>query len=176
MKTRLTSFHTKPRKPLARTGFKKVPAGAQIGLRRATLQKKSKSEVTQCKDRIQALLRQIVMKRDGGCVLRHFLDRMPSRFVTCNDVLQAEHLNTRSHSVSYGDTRNVVCLCSKHHIQFKPQHSQLYWEMIEEHLKGEKWDWYKRARDDHRTYRFTLWDWNKVEMGLQKELETYTQD
>jgi hypothetical protein len=36
------------------------------------LRRKGQSETAKCKDRIQALLREIAIQRDGGCVLRHY--------------------------------------------------------------------------------------------------------
>lgn len=140
---------------------------------KTSLRREGVSEVKKTKKRIQALLRKIVIQRDGGCILRRYLDRMPPRYMTCNDVLQAEHLVTRSNSGSYGDLKNVVCLCSHHHIHFKPQHSQLYWEFIEDFLGEAGWNYYKRMRDDHKAHRMTLWDWQKLELSLIQEAKRY---
>lgn len=157
---------------LARTPWKRkpVPTGATVGLRASPLRKKSKAPVPLCKERIQALLRELAIRRDGGCILRHVLGRMPPQYQSCNEVLQAEHLNTRSSSNSYGDMRNIVCLCSHHHLHFKPQHSQLYWELIHELIGEERWAWYLQARDDWKAYHMTLWDWEKIELALKQDL------
>ena len=160
------------RTPLrAKSGFKKIPKGAATLMTRSTLRNSGKSEVSQCKKRIQALLRQNAIKRDQGCVLRHYTDLLPSNYSECDEVLQAEHLHTRGASGSFGDMRNVVCLCRRHHIFFKPQHSQLYWEIIERHLGPERWAWYKRVRDDRKAHRMTLWDWTCIEMSLIQDLK-----
>jgi len=115
----------------AKSGFKKIPKGAATPVSRSTLRNSGKSEVSQCKKRIQALLRRLAIERDQGCVLRHYQDMLPPSYLGCSEVLQAEHLHTRGSSGSFGDMRNIVCLCHRHHIFFKPQHSQLYWEIIE---------------------------------------------
>jgi hypothetical protein len=60
-------------------------------------------------------------------------------------------------------------------LRFKPQYSQLYWELIERHIGKERWDFYKRMRDDQRTYHMTLWDWQKEELMLTQELQILKQ-
>lgn len=160
------------RTPLrAKSGFKKILKGATTLTTRSTLRNSGKSEVSQCKKRIQALLRQNAIKRDQGCVLRHYTDLLPPEYTGCDDVLQAEHLHTRGSSGSFGDMRNIVCLCRRHHIFFKPQHSQLYWEIIEKHVGPEIWAYYKRIRDDHKANPMRLWDWQKIELDLAQQLK-----
>ena len=151
-------------------GRARVPKGAKIGIRGSTLRKEGKSEVTLAKKRIQALLRELAVRRDGGCVLRRYLHRLPPQYQRCNEVLQAEHLNTRGASGSFGDMRNIVCLCSRHHIQFKPQHSQLYWEIMQEHLGDERWEWFKKVRDDFKPHPMRLWNWQQIELSLKQDL------
>lgn len=132
-------------------------------LRRTKLRRKGKSATTLIKDEIQALLREIVIKRDGGCVLGKYLGN-------CNEVLQAEHLVTRSATNYFGDLRNVVCLCSYHHIFWKPQYSKMYWTLIERHLGPTKWNWYLQAEADNRPYKVDL---KLVKLALQNELKKY---
>lgn len=151
-------------------GMARIPKGAGIGIRGSTLKKEGKSEVALAKKRIQALLRELAIRRDGGCILRKHLGMLPSRYRECDEVLQAEHLNTRGASGSYGDMRNIVCLCRRHHIFFKPQYSQLYWEIVEKHLGEEGWAWYKRVRDDYKAHPMRLWDWQQVELALKQDL------
>lgn len=151
-------------------GTARLPKGAGIGIRGSTLKKEGKSEVALAKKRIQALLRELAIRRDGGCIMRKHLGMLPSRWYECDEVLQAEHLNTRGASGSYGDMRNIVCLCRRHHIYFKPQHSQLYWEIVEKHLGKERWEWYKRVRDDHAPHSMRLWDWQALELSLKQDL------
>lgn len=67
-----------------------------------------KSDTAELKREIQSLLRQIVIARDGGCILRHVRH--------CSDtVLQADHLITRANSATYADARLVVCVCRSCH-------------------------------------------------------------
>lgn len=164
-------------KPLKRSPFyakktyKKLPQQSSTATTRSPLRNSSKSEVSLCKKRIQALLRKIAIKRDQGCVLRHYTDMLPPNFAGCDEVLQAEHLHTRGSSGSFGDMRNIVCLCRRHHIYFKPQHSQLYWEIIEIHIGPDRWNYYKRIRDDHKAYPMRLWDWTQLELSLIQDLK-----
>lgn len=151
-------------------GMVTIPKGAKIGIRGSTLKKEGKSEVALAKKRIQKLLRELAIRRDGGCVLRRYVHRLPPQYQRCDEILQAEHLNTRGSSGSFGDMRNIVCLCRRHHIHFKPQHSQLYWEIIEEHLGEERWAYFKRVRDDYKAHPMRLWDWTQVELSLKQDL------
>lgn len=130
-------------------------------LKRSRLRLVGVGSASQQKRRIQALLRQIVMERDGGCIFRLVLGN-------CSETLQAEHLNSRVHSNTFGDTRNIVCLCSYHHIFWKKQNSRMYWELIETHLGPNLWKWLKLAEADKRPYKM---DWVLVEVALQQEFK-----
>ena len=62
-------------------------------------------------------MREIVIKRDGGCILRDI-----QGVSQCNGyrkdgklILQADHLITRANSATYADTRLIVCVCKGHH-------------------------------------------------------------
>src|SRR3990167_10632447 len=84
--------------------------------RKSPLRKKGESELSQCKDRIQALLRAIAIKRDGGCVLRGWAARPCSGWNKKGElILQYDHLITRTRNISYGDPRLGVCICLGHH-------------------------------------------------------------
>lgn len=143
-------------------------------MRKTPLAKQGKSDVARCKRRIQALLREIVILRDGGCLLRRYPEAgrcggyAPK---TGNLVLQAEHLITRERNISYGDLRNIVALCARHHQFFKPQNSRLYWTLIHKAIGPERSAWLDRVEADRKSYPMGLWDWEKVELSLQKELE-----
>lgn len=149
-----TTFKRKFTKPLKRTPLRLV----------------GHSSTSELKQEIQELLRTICIHRDGGCILRNY-----SKAGKCGGyrkdgalILQAEHLVTRSNSLSFADTRNIVILCRNHHIFFKPQHSSLYWELIQEHLGEEKWEWIKRVRDDYTPHKIDL----KLELlALKQELK-----
>ena len=135
------------------------------------LSKKSKNPVSECKDRIQDLLRALAIKIYGGCVLRHFpVAGACSGYKKDGTlILQAEHLVSRTRSISYGDMRNIVCLCRGHHGFWKPQNSRLYWKLIAEHIGKKRMDWIDRVEADNKAYPMSLQDWLKIEIALFKE-------
>ena len=124
---------------------------------------------------IQKLVRQIVMLRDDGCILRHYPESGACGGYR-NDgnlILQAEHLITRSNSATYGDTRTIVCLCLRHHGYFKPQHSKLYWDIIERHLGSKKWKLLEKMMADHSPHKV---DWRLTKIALEQELKKTKRD
>ena len=156
---------------MIRTPFKRGTSS----LKRSPFRKSSKSPVALCKIRIQALLRQAAINRDGGCVLRHYEEAGACGGYKKDGelILQAEHLVTRGNSISFGDMRNIVCLCRNHHGFWKPQFSRLYWELVERHIGKERWEWIKRVEADRRPHPMCLYDWEKIELALTQELSTY---
>lgn len=146
---------------------KKPLRRSQKPLKRTKLRKESKDTTAKTKKRIQALLRELVTKRDGGCVLRKYMTTG-----ACSGPLQAEHLISRSNSISFGDERNIICLCQRHHIFWKPQHSRLYWELIEKIIGEKRWKWLKRVEADTKPHRMTLWDWQKIELELTQQIKS----
>ena len=141
-------FKPKPRKPLKRT----------------RLRMRGVSDSSVLKEKIQSALRNVVMKRDGGCILRNYPETGK-----CDKVLQAEHLNSRSRMVSFADSRLAVCLCRYHHIFWKPTHSLRYWQIIEEEIGAKRWDLLQKVLRDYKTHKVDL----KLELlGLEKELRS----
>lgn len=140
-------------------------------MKRSSLRSLGKSERSKQLRRIQDLLRQIAIKRDGGCILCNHPEtgRCGGYTSAGRLILQAEHLVSRSNMATFGDMRNIVCLCQRHHIFWKPQNSQKYWELIEKIIGTERWAWYLRARDDKRAYKVDL---TLLEIGLTEELKT----
>jgi hypothetical protein len=146
-------------------------------MKRTPLRRSSKSPTALCKIRIQALLREIAILRDGGCVLRNFIEAG-----VCGGygpksgklILQAEHLNTRERNISFGDMRNIVCLCQRHHGYFKQQNGALYWDLIRRHIGEERWAWLQRVIADRKTYPMGIYEWQKVELALRAELKSLT--
>ena len=121
---------------------------------------------------IQELLRELSIKRDGGCVLRHYPEAGACGGYR-NDgelILQAEHLVTRANAVSYGDMRNIVCLCRHHHGHWKPENSLRYWQFITRHIGPDRWAWIQRVLNDRAPHRFYLADWKAIEVVLRAEL------
>src|SRR5665647_1298403 len=141
---------------MQRGGFLKRKTGLRV---------KGHSEVTETKDRIQDLVREIVIKRDGGCILRDV-----QGVSQCNGyrkdsqlVLQADHLITRANSATYADTRLIVCVCKGHH-GWKKWHEREYNALVRTLLSPERvklWD--DCERDSWKPHRTTAYDWNMVE-------------
>lgn len=139
--------------------------------RKTAMRPKSTSDTALTKERIQALLRQIVIKRDGGCLLRNSPET-----TACGGwrkdgqlILQAEHLHTRSNSASYSDSRLVICLCKNHHIFYKPRHSNEYYETVKR-LIGPTRTALLLMVEENR-YKATKVDWKLEELALQQELK-----
>jgi len=86
------------------------PNSDQDAFFRATIERHS--EVSEIKRNIQALLRDTVIDRDGGCILRNM--RLCGCDIGCA-ALQADHLITRANSATYADPRLVVCVCRPCH-------------------------------------------------------------
>lgn len=150
---------------MKRSGFK---TKARKPLKKSIIRIRGVSDSSVLKEQIQALLRQICIARDKGCVLRD-----SPQVGKCNAVLQAEHLITRSNTATFADTRNIVCLCSYHHLFWKPQHSKEYWELIEGIIGPKRWDWLESVQDEmssHRTHKVDL----RLELlALQQEAKTW---
>lgn len=132
-------------------------------MKRTKLRLQGVSDASQLKREIQALLRACVILRDGGCILR--------RYGSCNEVLQGEHLITRSNMGTFADLRNIICLCSYHHIFFKKQYSQLYWQYVQNSIGQKRWDWLQLAQEDRSPHKVDL-KLEKIALELQlKQLQ-----
>ena len=129
--------------------------------------------VAKAKKRIQALVREIAIKIYGDCVLASFpaAGKCGGYRNDGGKILQAEHLVSRARNISYGDMRNIILLCQRHHGFWKPQNSRLYWELIEGIIGPERWEWIKKVERDQKAYHMVLNDWLKIEVALKKELE-----
>lgn len=142
-------------------------------MKRTPLRKNSKSPVAQCKVSIQALLREIAIRRDGGCILRTYPEAGACGGYGPKSgklILQAEHLNTRERNISFGDMRNIVCLCQRHHGYFKQQNGALYWDLVRRHIGPERWEWLRRVIADRKTYPMGIYEWAKIEMALKQDI------
>lgn len=131
--------------------------------RKKKLPKKSKDSVSKAKDRIQKLLRAIVIKRDGGCLVAGYHHITGMR---CSEILQAEHIVGRSHSCTYADLENIICLCVSHHGIWKKNNPTYYADLIQSIIGRER---YARIHDKGRqTCHMVLSDWLKEEERLGK--------
>lgn len=138
--------------------------------RKTKLRVKGKSETSEIKRDIQALLREIVIIRDGGCILRNFPEtgKCGGRRKDGELILQAEHLHTRANSASYADHRLVVCLCKRHHIFWKPQHADEYYQIVKYHIGKERTELLERVQNDHKPHKM---DWKLEKVALEQELK-----
>lgn len=157
---------------MKRTGFKWKP---RKPLKRSRLKVAGHSSSSELKVEIQAVLRQIVIKRDGGCILRNY-----SETGLCGGyrkdgelILQAEHLHTRSNAASFSDSRLVVCLCQRHHIFYKPQHADEYYKIVRKHIGTIRSIILDRVQQDYSPHKVDL----KLELiALKQELKKYEQN
>lgn len=138
---------------MKRSGFLKrnTPLKSRSSLKTGgRLRVRGISDSSVLKEEIQALLREIVTLRDGGCWLRHFTESGACGGYRKDGVLilQAEHLETRSNAQSFADHRLVVCICKRHHIYWKPQFSAKYNELAEKFIGPERTKLWKAVRDD----------------------------
>lgn len=129
------------------------------------MRKKSKSETSVNKDSIQKLVRAIVIKRDGTCVLR--------KLRHCNDsVMQADHLITRSNSATYADTRLIVCICRSCH-GWKHWHEKEYDALVKTVLPEERLILWDRCQQELHAHKTKKMDWVMEIVALEQELKGY---
>ena len=148
-------FKAKPRKPLKRTKLKIA----------------GHSTTKELKDEIQSLIREIALKRDKHCVLKDKGAGNCGCYKTNGElILQAEHLNSRTHTATFGDMRNIVLLCKYHHIFWKPKNSARYWELIKEIIGEERYAWYQKVREDRTAHKIDL---KLVLLDLKQQLKSY---
>lgn len=145
---------------------RKTPLGkGKTALRRTKLRLVGHSSSSELKAEIQALLRKIVIARDGGCILRHSPETG-----SCDKILQAEHLHSRVHASSFSDTRLVVCLCRRHHIFWKPQYPDVYYKIVRKHIGTIRSILLDRVQNDYTPHKVDL----KLELiALKNELKKY---
>lgn len=135
-------------------------------MKRSLLNVEGQSDTATIKRNIQALLRQIVIKRDGGCILRK------KRW--CNDpVLQADHLITRANSATYGDSRLVVCVCRSCHAWKSlgsNRNKAQYDALVKTILSTDRVKlWEACELDSWRPTRNYTSDWKAIEVALRAE-------
>jgi hypothetical protein len=141
------------------------------------LKARASNETNDVKDRIQALVREIVIARDGGCVFRW---SQWSPVPPCNGyakdghlILQADHLVTRANSATYADTRLIVCVCRGHHF-WKTYNKERYDEIVRSLIGPERCALWSKMHDERYIPRrkFT-YDWRKDLAALRQELRQY---
>ena len=151
----------------AKKGFKKIGGN----LKRTKIRVKGHSTTAQLKEDIQYLVREIVIKRDGGCILRDVRH--------CGGdigfaVLQADHLITRANSATFADTRLIVCLCKGCHGGWKQFNPKEYDELIKTVISTERVKlWEKCEKESWKPKRTSARDWKLEIIALEQELKTY---
>lgn len=136
-------------------------------MKRIKLRVVGHSTTAQLKQDIQALVREIVMKRDGGCILRNY------RHCGCEigkTTMQADHLITRANSATFADTRLIVCVGQPCHF-WKKYHEQEYNNLVRKIISEKNvilWDKCEKDRQAHMTYKM---DWALEILALRKELQ-----
>ncbi len=139
-----------------------------VKLKRTKIRLVGHSTTSELKKEIQAILRQIVIARDGGCILRFYPETGK-----CDQILQAEHLHSRSHAISFSDSRLIVCLCRRHHIFWKPQYSDIYYKIVRKHIGTIRSILLDRVQNDYTPHKVDL----KLELiALKQELKKYEQN
>jgi hypothetical protein len=144
------------------------------------LKARASNETNDVKDRIQTLVREIVIKRDRTCILSDYGLFSGSGVPNCNGyakdghlILQADHLVTRANSATYADTRLIVCVCKGHH-GWKKWNEARYNEIVRQLLPADRvalWDRAHEAR--YKPTRMFTSDWMKEEVALKQELRKY---
>lgn len=140
-------------------------------MKKTRLKARSTSDTSVLKEKIQALVREIVIKRDGGCVLRTIRHCGGEIGLA---VLQADHLVTRANSATFADTRLIVCLCKSCHGGWKQWNKEEYDNLMRSVISDERvklWD--KCMQDRFNSHRISAYDWKMEIVALEQELQTY---
>lgn len=158
-----SGFKFKPRKPLKRTKLNVV----------------GHSTTAELKKEIQSLVREIVIKRDGGCIFRKEKGHVCSGYApkAGHLVLQADHLMSRGNSGTFADTRLIVCVCQGIH-GWKSVGSNLrkkeYDERVRKLISKERvelWDEWEAKR--FSSFKMGAHDWKMEIVNLKSELEEH---
>lgn len=138
-------------------------------LKRTRIRIKGKSTASELKREIQSLLRSVAILRDGGCVFRNFPQsgNCGGRNKKGELTLQGDHLHSRVHAVSFGDSRLCICVCPRHHLFYKRQYPAEYEKIARKVIGKERTKLLDRVREDWRPYKM---DWVLVKLGLEKEI------
>lgn len=142
-----------------------------VHMKKTSLRKNSLSPTAVLKREIQRLLREVVIARDKGCILR-FLRHCGGE--VGKRTIQADHLITRANSATYGDSRLVVCVCSGCHL-WKKYNKEEYDALVKTILPKDIVElWEKCQKDSWRPKRTTSYDWKLQLLALKQELEHLT--
>lgn len=141
-------------------------------LRRTRIRVKGVSTTAELKEEIQGLVREIVMLRDKGCILKNV--RCGNEIGMPGIVWQADHLISRSNSATFADTRLIVCICKNCH-GWKSVGSNLrkveYDELVKKILSKERLALWNRCEvDSWRVNKKGAYDWGLEIVSLKNQL------
>jgi hypothetical protein len=147
-----------------------------FGKKRNKLRMRGVSDTSVLKEEIQRLVREIVIKRDGGCIFRKEKGHVCSGYA--NDghlVLQADHLISRGNSETFADTRLIVCVCKGIH-GWKSVGANLrkaeYDKRVKKLISKERLElWNKCEKNRFNSYRMSAYDWKLEICNLKSELK-----
>lgn len=145
-------------------------------MKRTKIRKKGKSEISQCKTRIQALLRDLAIIRDGGCVMKHYQEtgKCGGRKKNGELILQFDHLHSRTNSTAWNLDLGI-CVCLRHHFYYKRQYPFEYERYAIDNIGKKREELLYRTRADNKPYSMKLHNWLFIEMGLTQDIKRLTQ-
>ena len=143
-------------------------------MKRTKLNIKGHSSTAQIKERIQYLVREIVIKRDKGCIFKKEKGHICTGFAKDGHlILQADHLLSRSNSATFADTRLIVCVCKGIH-GWKSVGNNLrkaqYDERVKKLLPKERVKLWEKCEQDVHAHRTKKMDWQMELVALEMEL------
>lgn len=138
-------------------------------LARKNLRVRGISDSSILKEEIQALLREISIIRDGGCVFRKYPEsgvcggfRKDGKLI-----LQFDHLNSRTHAISFSNPDLGICVCKRHHIFWKKQYSAQYEAIARKIIGIKRCKILDAVRADRHAYKIDL---KLAKLALEQEL------
>lgn len=145
-------------------------------MKRSRLRVVGISTTAQDKKEIQRLVREIVIKRDDGCIFKKEKGHICSGYAPKSGylVLQADHLLSRANSATFADTRLIVCVCKGIH-GWKSVGSNLrkaeYDERLKKILPKDIVELWERAEEYTKAHKTTKMDWKLEIINLKQELD-----
>ena len=138
-------------------------------LKRSKIRQEGASPVSEVKRRIQALVREGVILRDGGCILRDVPGFQCGGYRKDGQlILQADHLQSRAFNSTYADLDGIVCICKGHHGGFKKWNKDKYDQIVKDIVGPERWN--RVLEKAKQKIHFGLKDWEREEKRLVDEI------
>lgn len=128
------------------------------------------SDNAKLKQLIQKALREGALIRDKGCVMRDFYEAGKCGGYRKDGELiyQFDHLNSRTHAISFGDIRLGIIVCLRHHFYYKKQYPAQYEYFARKNIGEKRCKLLDKVRADKTPYKVDL----KLELiALTQEVE-----